>query len=224
MRKLLFLLSILIISQQVNAGSDKRCNGSIPEYIENRFSVNNNGTVTDNLTGLMWMQCNLGARWDQETLECIDDGFETKALRTHWEDALQQTVTFNSSGGLAGHSDWRLPNIKEISSLIYRHCKEPMIDTDIFLDAKHAPYWSSTPTTDLRSFERDKLDNEGKPIPLLGKNNQEMFDKNNNPLYEQETFYANGAWVMSFKDGKVSEYLLDSEPSYSYVRLLRNAN
>jgi len=221
MRKLLFLLGILIISQQVNAA---RCEGSIPEYTENRFTVNNNGTVSDNLTGLMWMQCNLGAQWTAETQTCFEDGSEIKAKRISWENALQEAVTFNNSGGLAGKSDWRLPNIKEISSLLYRHCREPMIDTDIFLDAKHAPYWSSTPTTDLRSFERDKLDNEGNPIPLLNDNNQQVFDKDNNPLFVQETVYTNGAWVMSFKDGKVSEYLLDSEPSYSYVRLVRSAN
>ena len=69
-----------------------------------RFTDNGNGTVTDQLTGLIWMK-NANA-------------FGTKT----WADAL--TAANNLKSGDAGltdgsvKGDWRLPNLRELQSLI----------------------------------------------------------------------------------------------------------
>jgi hypothetical protein len=64
-------------------------------YGENQFVNNGNGTITDNATGLMWMQ--------------DDNG--TGVL---WKDALSYAENFT----YAGFSDWRLPDTKELQSIV----------------------------------------------------------------------------------------------------------
>lgn len=65
------------------------------DYGKNIFKDNGDGTITDNATGLMWMQ---------------DDNGEGVL----WEDALSYAEDFE----YAGHSDWRMPDAKELQSLI----------------------------------------------------------------------------------------------------------
>jgi hypothetical protein len=69
-----------------------------------RFTDNKNGTVTDNLTGLIWMQ---NANF-----------FAPKT----WTEAIGTAATVaNGIGGVADGSkagDWRLPNIRELLSLV----------------------------------------------------------------------------------------------------------
>ncbi len=64
-------------------------------YGENNFADNGNGTITDAATGLMWMQN------DSE-----------KGMT--WEEALK----YAENQKFAGYNDWRLPNIKELQSII----------------------------------------------------------------------------------------------------------
>jgi len=87
----------------------------------NDFVDNHNGTVTDRATGLMWQQS--------------DDG-RTK----YWADALSYCENLS----LAGHTDWRLPNIKELQSIAdYRYI--PAIDKKFFnISSDKGWYFSST--------------------------------------------------------------------------------
>lgn len=73
-----------------------------------RFTDNGNGTVTDNLTGLIWLK----------NANCYG------SYNYYWSSALNAANTLASSacgltdGSVAG--DWRLPNRKELESLINR--------------------------------------------------------------------------------------------------------
>jgi len=67
-------------------------------YGVNLFENNNDGTVSDLATGLMWQQ--------------TDNG-----LGIDWEQALIMVQQKNSENYL-GHNDWRLPNTKELQSLV----------------------------------------------------------------------------------------------------------
>jgi hypothetical protein len=69
-----------------------------PDYGINDFEDNGDGTVTDHATGLMWMQ---------------DDSGEGM----NWQEALAWAQTKNASNFL-GYSDWRLPNVKELQSIL----------------------------------------------------------------------------------------------------------
>ncbi|MDY0361895.1 MAG: DUF1566 domain-containing protein [Desulforegulaceae bacterium] len=85
------------------------------------FTDNGDGTITDNKTGLMWMK-------------------ETADNKMNWKDALSYCENLD----YAGYSDWRLPNIKELGSIVDYSAYNPAIDTNFFPDTMSSYYWSST--------------------------------------------------------------------------------
>lgn len=88
------------------------------------FTDNGDGTVTDNVTGLMWQQ--------------TDDDVEKT-----WEAAL----TYCEESDLANYSDWRLPNVKELRSIIDDSRYDPAIDKTAFPGTNSSGYWTSTTYT-----------------------------------------------------------------------------
>jgi hypothetical protein len=89
----------------VGTGQDGDTQAGVP-WPAGRFKVNGDATVTDALTGLAWTR-------DANApgpLSC-DPG-----VKKTWPQALSYVKCLNSSG-YQGHSDWRLPNIKELWSL-----------------------------------------------------------------------------------------------------------
>jgi Protein of unknown function (DUF1566) len=107
-----------------------------------RFTDRGNGTVRDNLTGLIWLK----------QANCFGPQL--------WLNALQAVNTVASpncglsDGSVAG--DWRLPNIKELQSLIHFGSFSPALSNaagtgpwtegDAFSGVEHHGYWSSTST------------------------------------------------------------------------------
>ena len=104
---------------------------------DSRFQDNGDGTVSDLQTSLMWQQCSIG----QSGVDCAT-GSETYFT---WDLALQQGEALNSSGGFAGYTDWRLPNIKELRSLVEYACNAPSINISFFPNTPGLIYWSSSP-------------------------------------------------------------------------------
>ena len=99
-----------------------------------RFTDNGNGTVTDNLTGLMWMKdANAGN-------DCAgpDAGTET------WATALTSAAACNAAS-YAGQTDWRLPNVRELQSLIdYGRFSPALPSGHLFTSVLLSYYWTST--------------------------------------------------------------------------------
>lgn len=96
-----------------------------------RLIDNEDGTITDIDTGLMWLKGDIPVPSDPTTWG------EGKAL--DWEGALLACESID----FAGHDDWRLPNKKEIFSIIDASKNAPAMDDDKFLTPA-AEYWSST--------------------------------------------------------------------------------
>lgn len=69
------------------------------------FLPQGDGTVIDKRTKLQWMRCSLGQKWTEQTCEGDFALYD-------WVSASKQTMTF------AGYSDWRLPKIEELETLI----------------------------------------------------------------------------------------------------------
>jgi hypothetical protein len=96
-----------------------------------RFTDNGNGAVTDNLTGLIWLKnanC-FGAR--------------------NWTQALSDANTLNSGecglGDGSSEGDWRLPNVRELQSLIDYGRQTPALPSGHpFTGVQSSLYWSST--------------------------------------------------------------------------------
>jgi Protein of unknown function (DUF1566) len=85
--------------------------------------------VTDTATGLVWRRCSEGQTWSGVT--CTG----TAATYTH-EGALTQAK--NQAG-------WRLPNVKELSSLVSLDRITPSIDIAAFPNTASNLYWTSSP-------------------------------------------------------------------------------
>ncbi len=101
-----------------------------------RYLDNADGTVTDLYPGLVWKRCSEG----QSGADC-----STGTATTYtWQEALQHVETLNASGGFAGFTDWRLPNIKELASLVENQCFSPSINETLFPATQSVSYWSSS--------------------------------------------------------------------------------
>jgi hypothetical protein len=88
-----------------------------------RYTVGS-GTVLDNETGLMWQHPYL-------------DGSRT------WRNAL----VYCEELSVGGYSDWRLPSIKELQTLVDEEVYSPAIDTAVFVGTTGDWFWSSSPYT-----------------------------------------------------------------------------
>ena len=105
---------------------------SVPET--GRFTVNGDGTVTDNTTALVWQRCSAGL----SGADCSEGTVE----KMNWEDALSYCDDLILPPG--GASSWRLPNIKELSSILDMTRYDPAIDTSAFPGTKSGSYLSSS--------------------------------------------------------------------------------
>ena len=94
-----------------------------PDYGVNDFIDSGDTTITDNATGLMWSQADSGAGMD-------------------WEDALAW-VQQNNEKNYLGYSDWRLPNAKELQSIV-DYTRSPSTTGSAAID----PIFSCTPIID----------------------------------------------------------------------------
>lgn len=101
---------------------------------DGRFQDNADGTVTDLANGLIWRRCEEG-RFGENC------GRGASHLFT-WREALlrAQASTF------AGYDDWRVPNLKELQSLVELRCAAPAINVTHFPNTSRADFWSSSPS------------------------------------------------------------------------------
>jgi hypothetical protein len=97
------------------------------------FFSNNDGTITDNATGLMWQQCGYGQTWDG------DNCTGSYGTRT-WQQALDYVQDLNDANYL-GYTDWRLPTRNELQSLVDFSIYDP---ATTFPNTVADAYWSST--------------------------------------------------------------------------------
>lgn len=114
------------------------CNPSQPiTQPDSIYTVNGAGTtVTDKETGLMWQQCSLGL----SGASCATG----MAATYTWKAALEAAQTANS-GAAFGFTDWRLPSIAELRTLVENGCHSPSINTTIFPATASNYYWSASP-------------------------------------------------------------------------------
>jgi len=88
-----------------------------------RFKDNDDGTVTDNQTGLMWLK-NAGL-----------------VSQRDWDRA----INFCEGLKIAGYNDWRLPTVKELFSLVDPSQYRPALpEGHPFTNVQSSGYWSSS--------------------------------------------------------------------------------
>ncbi len=101
------------------------------------FVDNGDGTVTSKKTKLTWKRCSEGQTWGSSA--CTGS-----ATTFNWELALTQ----GANASFAGNTDWRVPNLKELASIVERQCTGPSINATIFPATpgiSGSYWWSASP-------------------------------------------------------------------------------
>lgn len=115
-----------------------------PQYGRNDFADNGDGTVTDRATGLVWMRVDSG----DPTLRGALGRTRYRDGRMDWPEALR----FCEGLSFVGKADWRLPDAKELQSLL-DYTRSPQATRSAAID----PLFAATAITD----EAGKLDFAG---------------------------------------------------------------
>ena len=200
-KSLLAIISISFLATQFALADCATSN--IPGHYNGRYVDKNDGTIQDKMTSLVWMKCDADISWDAENKKCQPPtdvlGGGTGRITYTWQDALikAQSININTFAGLSG---WRLPNVKELTSILELNCLSLNgVDASYAIDKKYfdidtSIYWSSTP-------------------------HAEAFDaKNGNP-------YINQAWNVTFRRNTSNIGAVFSEINQKYnVRLVRDEN
>jgi hypothetical protein len=96
----------------------------------NDYIVNPDGTITDRVTGLIWQKSG-------------------SMKRLLWVEAANYVQKMNNQR-FAGYSDWRLPTVEELASLMMRNKKQGLYLSSVF-DSRQKKCWSAD------SFSSDTL-------------------------------------------------------------------
>lgn len=147
-----------------------------------RFVTNTDTTVSDNLTGLVWAP-------NANLMPMRDDGWDAAGTANDgmvtWRNALNYIVKLNAENYL-GYSDWRLPNVNELESLIHEGFNEETcsgspcssnaawLGTQGFSDVQADYYWSSSHQASDPVYAWDISMNDGE-INLNNKTNDVEF-------------------------------------------------
>ena len=139
---ILVAMLCLPVGSQVLAQS---CIGTESGTPVSQFVDNEDGTVTDTKTGLMWKRCPEGYVLNQSgtPADMTDDVCVVSTTPYYnWPAALSRA----NGAVYAGYDDWRVPNIKELLSAIDYQCYNPAQNTAVFPEPQVMfDYWSSTP-------------------------------------------------------------------------------
>lgn len=131
----------LALSMGAGVALAQTCGTSVPDPMPNsRYQMKADGTVVDTYTGLMWMRCAVGQTWDSQKSTCSGN-----ATTYNWKDSLAAVQTLDQGNGFAGYKDWRLPNERELASLVRFACSNPAINETAFPATPSKVFWTSTP-------------------------------------------------------------------------------
>jgi hypothetical protein len=180
-----------------------------PEYGKNKFVDNNDGTISDNATGLMWTKA------DSKTA-------------MNWISALKYAQTNHT----AGYSDWRLPNSKELQSIVdYTRAPEARdaskrsaaIDPIFEITQIESYFWTGTTHYDAPNFTNANY-------VAFGRAMGNFAPPRSNQAKQWMDVHGAGAQRSDPKSGNPSRYSEGHGPQgddiriNNYVLLVRNIN
>ncbi|MBK8741172.1 MAG: DUF1566 domain-containing protein [Betaproteobacteria bacterium] len=131
-------LAVILAAQTAAFDAGAACTAANPNAAATEstptsaFTNHGDGTLTHGLTGLMWKQCPQG-------LSGAGCAIGNPTPMT-WHAALAAAVADTT----AGYGDWRLPNAKEIASIIEYCGSAPALNRVVFPGSSMSAFWSGT--------------------------------------------------------------------------------
>ena len=136
------------VKMEIPAGNTLSATGQMESYAEYddgyyhsgfelRFQDNGDGTITDLNTNLMW--CKSGYA-ENDVDPPVAYQSEGRWRRYFWNQALLYCERLR----LGGYDDWRLPNYKELTSILDLSRMEPCVDQKYFPGTRTDFYWTSS--------------------------------------------------------------------------------
>lgn len=125
---------------QTTWGATVPDDGTVQAGATLRYHDNGDGTITDFNTGLVWEK------------KCSSCGGLHDVINTYYWSSFGDVTIWDWLGdvnieggtGFAGHNDWRIPNVKELQSIVDYEVFDPSI-APIFGDTGvNSPYWSAS--------------------------------------------------------------------------------
>jgi hypothetical protein len=132
MRPSFLIFCCVFFATTTHAACNPDISASTPD---SQLIDNGDGTITDSRTGLVWKQC----------LEGLSGDCSGTPDKFTWQQAQQQPGIVNSGAGFAGYTDWRMPNIKELQSIVEEQCYSPAINSNRFPNTPSSHVWSGSP-------------------------------------------------------------------------------
>ncbi|CAM5217515.1 Lcl C-terminal domain-containing protein [Alishewanella longhuensis] len=137
MKSMFLFLSLIVIACNTQLYASTYCqneNKTLPfDHLNSDFIIHGDGTVTHKKTGLIWAQCSLGQSY-------VNGDCTGEASKHNWQEAL-----IAATQNYLGFSEWRLPNLNELQSLLESRCWSPSINASTFPATPNARYWTATP-------------------------------------------------------------------------------
>lgn len=93
--------------------------------------------VIDKQTGLKWARCQWGYSWDAGSTSCTVASDSDMS----WKDAL---ILVKNDAVYLGEQGWRVPNVKELASLVEYKCYNPAINNEVFPGTESDVFLSNT--------------------------------------------------------------------------------
>ena len=109
----------------------------IPKSRIGKFIAYEDGTALDTITRLMWHRYAVGQHWQNGEV----DG---KAKGMAWDEAMEYADAFNQLDECGRFTDWRLPTIDELKSIVEEN-RGVKINQTVFPNTPARKFWSSSP-------------------------------------------------------------------------------
>lgn len=151
---------------------------------ENFTIDEDNGVVVDRTTGLMWKRCVEGF----SGADCRSGD----TLQSTFVAAVEYIDALNEGDGFAGYNDWRLPNVKELRSIVEERCARPALNEEVF------PLKNTDASDDRTTI-----------------NSMTLFTSTPTSYYDSTDTFI---WTISFADGALDR---SSLKEYNYIRFFR---
>ncbi len=151
------LTKLLMVSGLMMAFGSQAQTCYTPSILETtptaNFEVIAPGVIKDNSTDLVWSRCVLGQSWNASTSTCDGTG-----VQLTWQEALQQSA----DSTLGGYTNWRLPNAKELATIVEKSCVDPSVNLLLFPAAPPENHWTSTTVADTHTSAWGVVFNTGR--------------------------------------------------------------